>query len=142
MADVTSRKRAGHGRFKVVRQTLHRPASRRLTFAQKVGTSDQIAARITDDGGFGRPFRVRKAANSYEKTLCAHPLRLPVALTFSIRSSALSPSSAVTEDSYLTSTFGCDRILLVRYCDIDAESARSLTNIVTFYACEARCMTA
>jgi hypothetical protein len=68
MADVTTPKRAGHGGFKVVRQTFHRPASRRLTFAQKVGASEQIAARITEDGGFSRPFRVRRVANGYEKT--------------------------------------------------------------------------
>ena len=32
MADVTSRKRAGHGRFKIVRQTLHRPARDAVLF--------------------------------------------------------------------------------------------------------------
>ena len=74
---------------------------------------------------FGRPPMATK--RRFVRTHSDFPVALDV---ISIRSSALSPSSAVTEDSYLTSTFGCDKILLVRYYDIDAESARSLTNIV------------
>src|ERR1700692_3381305 len=59
--------------LQVVGRTLQRPGGRGLAVGQEVGTGDEVATWIADDGGVGGPIGVGAAADGDQQLRCGRP---------------------------------------------------------------------